>query len=120
MRSFLAACLSLLVLNSGAAFAGKRVALVIGNSGYGSVARLPNPSNDATAVSLLLKHAGFDVVEMRTNLIGAEMRKALRDFTDVAQGAEMAVVYYAGHGIEVDGINYLIPTDAKLARDIDV
>lgn len=102
------------------AFADKRVALVIGNSAYQNVAKLPNPVHDAEAVADMFKSAGFDVVELRRNLAGTELRLAIRNFSDAAQSADMAVVYYAGHGIEVSGSNYLIPVDAKLAKDIDV
>jgi uncharacterized caspase-like protein len=115
---FLAAALLLLV--SQPAFAEKRVALVLGNSAYQNVARLPNPVNDGTVIAATLKNAGFDVVEERHDLPAAETRRALRDFADRARDADIAVVYYAGHGIEVDGTNYLIPVDAKLERDTDV
>ena len=115
---FLAAALLLLVCQP--AFAEKRVALVLGNSAYQNVARLPNPVNDGTVIAATLKNAGFDVVEERHDLPAAETRRALRDFADRARDADIAVVYYAGHGIEVDGTNYLIPVDAKLERDTDV
>ena len=100
--------------------AEKRVALVIGNSAYQNVARLPNPANDAAAVAALLKGARFDVVEARADLGIAGLRRAVGDFADIAAGADIAVVYYAGHGMEVDGTNYLIPVDARLARDFDI
>jgi hypothetical protein len=102
------------------ALAEKRVALVIGNSAYENVARLGNPANDATAMTATLKEAGFDVVDSRRNLKIAEMRRAFRDFSDKARDADVAVVYFAGHGIEVDGTNYVIPVDAALERDLDV
>src|ERR1700681_413901 len=102
------------------AFAEKRVALVIGNSAYENVARLGNPANDATAMTATLKEAGFDVVDSRRDLNNADMRRAFRDFSDKARDADVAVVYFAGHGIEVDGTNYLIPVDAALERDLDV
>jgi hypothetical protein len=102
------------------AFADKRVALVIGNSAYQNVARLPNPVNDGATIAATLKDAGFDVVDSRHDLPAAETRRVLRDFADRARDADIAVVYYAGHGIEVDGGNYLIPVDAKLERDTDV
>src|SRR5882724_7209267 len=102
------------------AFAEKRVALVIGNSAYENVARLGNPANDATAMTETLKEAGFDVVDSRRNLNIADMRRAFRDFSDKARDADVAVVYFAGHGIEVDGANYVIPVDAALERDLDV
>ncbi|MFK4727180.1 pyruvate/2-oxoglutarate dehydrogenase complex dihydrolipoamide acyltransferase (E2) component [Bradyrhizobium niftali] len=100
--------------------AERRVALVIGNSAYKSVARLTNPANDATLVGGMFKKAGFDAVDIKLDLNVAEMRRALRDFGDKTKDAEVAVIYYAGHGIELDGINYLIPTDATLERDSDV
>ena len=102
------------------AFAEKRVALVIGNAVYQNVPRLPNPVNDGATIASTLKNAGFDVVDSRHDLTAADTRRALRDFADRARDADIAVVYYAGHGIEVDGGNYLIPVDAKLERDTDV
>jgi hypothetical protein len=101
------------------ALAEKRVALVMGNSAYQSVNRLTNPANDSGAMSETLKNAGFDVVEFRRDLKVNEMRRALRDFSDRVSDADVAVVYYAGHGMEIDGINYVIPVDAVLERDID-
>ncbi|WP_407165113.1 caspase family protein [Bradyrhizobium sp. ORS 111] len=102
------------------AWATKRVALVIGNSSYQNVPLLPNPANDAAAIAATLKGAGFDVVDSKLNLAASDMRRALRDFADQARDADIALVYYAGHGIEIDGTNYLIPTDAKLERDTDI
>ena len=101
---FLAAAL---LLACQPAWAAKRVALVLGNSAYQNVARLPNPVNDGAAIAATLKDAGFDVVDSRHDLVAAETRRALRDFADRAHDADIAVVYYAGHGIEVDGTNYL-------------
>ena len=102
------------------AFAEKRVALVIGNAAYQNAAKLPNPVNDGATIAAMLTNAGFDVVDSRHDLPAVETRRALRDFADRARDADIAVVYYAGHGIEVDGTNYLIPVDAKLERDTDV
>jgi uncharacterized caspase-like protein len=116
-RLFLAAAL-LLVCEP--ALAEKRVALVLGNSAYQNVAPLPNPVNDGAVIAATLKDAGFDVVDSRHDLPAAETRRALRDFADRARDADIAVVYYAGHGMELDGANYLIPVDAKLERDTDV
>ena len=110
----------LLVAQSYGALADKRVALVIGNSAYQNVPGLPNPINDATAIAELLRNAGFDVVDSRADLGIAVIRRAIREFADTARDADIAVVYYAGHGIEVDGTNYLIPVDAILQRDTDV
>jgi uncharacterized caspase-like protein len=102
------------------ALADKRVALVIGNSSYRNVARLSNPANDAAAVAAMFKSAGFDTVESKLNLTVSELRKTLRDFGNKSRDADVAVVYYAGHGIELDGTNYLIPVDATLETDADV
>jgi uncharacterized caspase-like protein len=118
LRGFFLAAALLLV--SQPAWALKRVALVLGNSAYQNAARLPNPANDATAVAATLKNAGFDSVDSRLDLKVADMRRALRDFADQARDADVAVIYYAGHGIEIGGTNYLIPTDATLERDTDV
>ena len=101
------------------ALADKRVAFVIGNSNYQNVGALTNPANDAAAITEMFKKAAFDVVESRRDLKNTEMRRALRDFTEKARDADIAVIYYAGHGIEVDGTNYLIPVDAALERDTD-
>src|SRR5436190_1203821 len=100
--------------------ADKRVALVIGNSGYKNVPKLPNPVNDADAVATVLKNAGFEIIDSRRDLGNADLRRVVREFTITTRDAEIAVVYFAGHGIEVDGVNYLIPVDANLQRDIDV
>jgi hypothetical protein len=118
VRLFLFAVL-LAALTTTSAYAAKRVALIIGNSSYENVARLANPVNDAAAITATLKEAGF-IVDARQNLRIADMRRALRDFADAATTADVAVIYYAGHGMEVDGANYLIPIDATLERDLDV
>jgi branched-chain amino acid transport system substrate-binding protein len=104
----------------GIALAEKRVALVIGNGAYATVGRLDNPKNDAAAMETMFRAAGFDTVTRADDLGVAAMRRALRDFSDTAYDADIAVVFYAGHGIEVAGTNYLIPIDAVLERDIDV
>ncbi len=111
---------TLLLFACGPAFAGKRVALVLGNSAYQNVPQLANPVNDARLMTETFKKAGFDVVVSRNDLGALETRRVLRDFSDSAADADIAVIYYAGHGIEVDGVNYLIPVDARLERDNDV
>jgi Caspase domain len=103
-----------------AAEADRRVAFVIGNSAYRNATSLPNTINDANAVAALFRSVGFEVVNSRTDLGVLEFKRAVRDFLITAETADIAVVYYAGHGIEVGGTNYLIPVDAKLARDYDV
>ncbi|TFV77954.1 caspase family protein [Bradyrhizobium frederickii] len=105
---------------TGAALAEKRVALVMGNSAYKNVARLANPANDAALVGGMFRKAGFDNVDVRLDLNAADMRRSLREFAGRTRDAEVAVIYYAGHGIELDGTNYLIPTDAALETDGDV
>jgi tetratricopeptide (TPR) repeat protein len=99
---------------------GRRVALVIGNSTYRNVPALANPERDASAIAATLRAVGFDTVTLETNDTREKMVDALRNFAGLADGADWAVVYYAGHGIEIGGINYLIPTDAKFATDRDV
>lgn len=124
MRNFFRLCPLLLaaVLMFGAepAFAGKRVALVLANSAYQHAPSLANPVNDGAMMAKTLKDAGFDVVDSRHDLTALDTRRVLRDFADSTRDADIAVVYYAGHGIEVEGSNYLIPVDAKLERDTDV
>jgi uncharacterized caspase-like protein len=102
------------------ALAQKRVALVIGNSNYVNVRALPNPQSDATAMAALFRAAGFDIVDASNNLGGTEMRRVFRDFAEKSRSADIAVVFYAGHGIEIDGTNYLLPVDTSLKRDLDV
>ena len=94
----------------------KRVALVIGNSAYQHVPALRNPANDAKALATALRKVGFG--EVREVLDGklVDLAKALRDFGDQAAGADWAVIYFAGHGIEVGGTNYVIPVDAALEQ----
>ena len=108
-----------LCLFSQIALADKRVALVIGNSAYQNVPRLTNPANDATAIGEMFRRAKFDVVEARRDLGIVEMRRLMRNFSDKSRDADISVVYFAGHGIEVEGVNYLIPIDAVLERDRD-
>jgi uncharacterized caspase-like protein len=121
MRStllFLAAFL--FCISTEQALADKRVALVIGMSRYQQVPRLINPARDADAMTALFKKAGFDVVDSRRDLGISDLRRAVRDFSEISRDADISVVYYAGHGIEVDGINYLVPADATLLSDFDV
>lgn len=99
--------------------AAERLALVIGNGAYVAVSELPNPKNDAADVSAALERLGFDVT---TLLDGdrAVMDEALRTFARRSVGADVALVFYAGHGMEMDGENYLVPVDARLESDTDV
>jgi uncharacterized caspase-like protein len=118
MALVLTAFLSLLFA-SDAALAEKRVALVIGNSAYQNAPQLTNPAKDAAAISDMLRKAKFDVVESVRDANNQDMRRALREFSDKSQDADVSLVYFAGHGIEIDGQNYLLPTDAVLQRDRD-
>jgi tetratricopeptide (TPR) repeat protein len=97
---------------------GRRTALVIGNSKYLNVQHIPNPENDAHDIGAALQRLGFDVTA-RQNLDGGAMRSALRDFEDKSAGADWALVYYAGHGMQLDGKTWLIPVDARLERASD-
>ncbi|MGA2058606.1 MAG: caspase family protein [Bradyrhizobium sp.] len=97
---------------------GRRVALVIGNGAYRSVPALPNPPNDAGDVVAALKRLGFEVT-LITNASFDEMRRGLIALGRDAAGADMATVYFAGHGMEINGENWLIPVDAELKRDTD-
>ena len=96
-----------------------RVALVVGNSTYAHIGRLPNPDNDARDMSAALRRLGFEVTtELDADRV--ELTAALRAFTRRSAGADVSLVFYAGHGIEMDGVNYLVPVDARLERDVDV
>lgn len=99
----------------GAATADKRVALVIGNSNYQHAVKLPNPVNDGKLIGDTLRKAGFTVLE-GADLDKAGMGRLLDQFTEAAYDADLAVIYYAGHGLQVDGHNYLIPVDAALEK----
>jgi hypothetical protein len=94
-----------------------RVALVIGNSTYANAPRLPNPHNDARAFADALWRVGFSQVTRQRDLTRDTRVDALQTFAAAADRADWAVVYFAGHGLEIGGLNYLVPTDAKLATD---
>lgn len=106
-------------LSIGSARAETRVALVIGNGAYRHVEPLRNPPRDAAAIARLLAGAGFEV-SSHVDLDRRSMRDALRQFATKAERADVALVYFAGHGMEVGGSNWLIPTDAALASTDDV
>jgi peptidoglycan hydrolase-like protein with peptidoglycan-binding domain len=99
--------------------ADKRVAFVVGNGAYKNVAQLPNPPIDAKAMAATLRNVGFDVVE-GTNLNRDTMTERLLEFGKKAQGADVAVFFYAGHGIAISGTNYLLPVDADIKSEMDV
>ena len=120
MRFLLAAMsLAALLVSGNAALADKRVAFVVGNSAYRNVPQLPNPVVDAKSMAKVLRNVGFDVVE-GANLSRDKMTEKLLEFGKKAEGADIAVFYYAGHGIAVNGTNYLLPVDADLKSEMDV
>ena len=120
LATMLCGAMAAFALFSSDARAEKRVALVIGNGGYQNASKLTNPPNDAAAIAGMFRDAGFEVVEAKTDLGNLEFKRVVREFTAVARDSDIAVLFYAGHGIEVNGTNYLIPVDAKLATDFDV
>ena len=99
--------------------AEKRVALVIGNSAYQSAPPLPNTKNDAADMATALKSVGFDTI-VATDLDKRGMDDAFRRFARLARDADAALFYYAGHGMQFAGANYLLPIDAKLQDEADV
>jgi hypothetical protein len=103
---------------SGHAHAQTRIALVVGNSAYAKVPSLPNPAHDAQDVSAALTRLGF-AVNTVTNADFDGMRRSLLDFGRAARNADMAVLYFAGHGVEINGSNWLLPTDVELKNDGD-
>jgi uncharacterized caspase-like protein len=109
-------CMALTVTS---AQADRRVAFVVGNGAYKNVAPLPNPPVDAKAMAGALRNVGFEVVE-GTNLTRDKMTERLLDFGKKAQGADVAVFFYAGHGIAISGTNYLLPVDADIKSEMDV
>lgn len=105
-------------IQPGAAAEGKRVALVIGNGAYRKVPALLNPPNDASDIAAALERLGFSV-SLITNASFDDMRRGLIALGRNAADADMATVYFAGHGMEINGDNWLIPIDAELKRDTD-
>src|ERR1700744_4847990 len=109
MRGFIA-LLSVICLlfSADAAVADKRVAFVVGNGAYANATRLSNAPTEAKAMSEALRNVGFDVVE-GTDLTRDEMATRLIEFKNKAQGVDIAVFFYSGYGIAIDGTNYLLP-----------
>lgn len=101
------------------AVAEKRVALVIGNSAYANAPALANPVNDASDVAEKLKAMGFEVT-LGLDADKRALESKLREFSSALEAADAAVLFYAGHGLQIGGRNYLVPIDAKLARERDV
>src|SRR6202165_1579748 len=108
-----------MLLSAQAAMADRRVAFVVGNGAYKNVAQRPNPPVDAKAMAGVLRNVGFEVVE-GTNLTRDKMTERLLEFGKKAQGADVAVFFYAGHGIAINGTNYLLPVEADIKSEMDV
>lgn len=107
------------VVFASAASAERRVALVIGNAAYKHAPALANPANDAKAVTAALERLGFEVVS-GFDLGNSDLRKTVRSFADKLSGADVALFFYAGHGLQVSGENYLIPVDAAIQTEADL
>ena len=127
MRAALALLLAALLGFAAPAWAdpqigGKRVALVIGNSGYRNVDRLPNSGNDARLIAGTLQELGFSLVGggVRLDLDRAHLTQAVQDFGHALAGAEVGLFYYSGHGLQVQGVNWLVPVDANPSRPQDL
>jgi len=103
----------------GEAVAGERIALIFGNGAYHAAPTLENPGNDADDIAKALKAMGFAVIERR-DATRAEMTAALRDFSERIAAADVALFYYAGHGLQMEGENYLLPVDAQIETPADV
>src|SRR6195256_866582 len=111
-----------ILLGASQALAENRLALVIGQSAYRSVPALPNPANDARAVTQMLTDSGFEV-STAADLSQGQMREAVSDFAGkvAAKGADtVALVFYAGHGLQIDGENFLVPVDVDPKRESDI
>jgi len=109
----------LLSLHGSEAMAAKRVALVIGNSAYQNTKALVNPKNDALGMTAALEATGFEVVS-GLDLSKADMERTIRDFLARLRDADVALLFYAGHGLQVSNRNYLMPVDAKLKEEADL
>src|SRR5688572_26547607 len=113
MLSLVLAVLALSPTTTGNAVVNRRVALVVGNSDYQHVADLANPTNDAVAISAKLRALDFEVLEA-VNVGLGDMQEALRRFGLETAGADVGLIFYAGHGLQVAGENYLLPVDAQI------
>jgi uncharacterized protein len=111
--------LGLFALAPAHASAGVRLALVLGNARYQAVPVLDNPANDAADLAAALRGVGFEVIEQRDTTREA-MAGAIRDFSERLRGADIALFFYAGHGLQMNGENYLLPVDAKIESAADV
>jgi tetratricopeptide (TPR) repeat protein len=111
--------LAILEAQTPVAAGGRRVALIVGNGAYRHVPALDNPPRDARLIAAALKEVGFETVTLSNDLTRDKFFETLKSFASEAEKADWAVVYYAGHGFEIGGVNYLVPVDAKLVADKD-
>lgn len=118
-RTITVLALSMLFALSAPASSQERVALVIGNGNYAHTGALPNPANDAHEVAAALRVMGFDVLQ-GADLDRNGMERLIRDFLRKVSAAKVALLFYAGHGMQIDGRNYLVPVDAKLETTTDL
>jgi uncharacterized caspase-like protein len=121
VRALAVAVLCLVSAGAGAE-TESRIALVIGNGGYQHLARLPNPANDAQLIATTLRSLGFTLIggRERTDLDRAEFEQAIREFGNKLSGDAVGLFYYAGHGVQIQGINYLVPVGANPTSTADV
>jgi peptidoglycan hydrolase-like protein with peptidoglycan-binding domain len=118
---FLVAALALgaLLVRADPAFAERRIALVIGNSAYRNAPILVAPRRDALAMAAKLREVGYDGVTVETDVGVAQLKNAIAKFRDEARHSDIAVIYFAGYGLNIQGVNYVVPVDAKLASGGD-
>lgn len=119
MHALIASCFALIWLTVAAVASETRVAFVLGNSSYRHVEPLKNPRNDALDLTVALEGLGFDVL-MGSDYSQKDIRDAVERFAEAAETADVALFFYAGHGFQVAGQNYLVPTDAKIASPEDL
>ena len=119
VKEFLVLITLMITLAAFPAQAAKRVALVIGNNAYATLPNLNNAKKDAEGMAAKLRGLGFDVI-LKTNAGRREMGRTLADFENRISNADVALVFYAGHGIQANGTNHLIPSDARIEIEEDL
>jgi hypothetical protein len=120
LRTILSICLIVCALSPGFSRAAEsRTALIIGNKDYKSISSLKNPLNDANDMAAVLEKLGFDVI-LKNNIDLAQLRDGVRAFGDRIKDGGVGLFYYAGHGVQLDGVNYIIPVEVDIKRKYDV
>ena len=109
---------ALMAFAAAPASAGSRLALVIGNAKYANAPKLENPANDSADLAAALRSVGFEVIAQQ-DASRESMTKAVREFSGRLRGTEVALFFYAGHGMQMNGENYLIPVDAEISKPSD-